>query len=216
MSNATLYDQDFHAWANEQAALLRAGRLSEAGIAHIAEEIESMGRSEKRELVNRLAVLLTHLLKWQHQPGHRGNSWRLAIEEQRERLIPIGIKIHSLNIYADWYARRVGGRSCRRFRQRKALLERQRRERRAKQRLIPIISLIIPASKRHFLNRWRPPTVLPALERPVKPAWNARFFLRSAHGRLSRSWTRISDPARFDFVIIVPPRRIFRDLAADQ
>jgi Domain of unknown function DUF29 len=82
----SLYDKDFYAWANEQAALLRAGRLSEADIANIAEEIESMGRSEKRELVNRLAVLLLHLLKWQYQPGMRGNSWRLTIEEQRYRL----------------------------------------------------------------------------------------------------------------------------------
>jgi hypothetical protein len=85
MSN-TLYDQDFFAWAQEQAQLLRAGRLSEADVEHIAEEIESMGRAEKRELVNRLAVLLMHLLKWRFQPSARGTSWRLTIEEQRDRL----------------------------------------------------------------------------------------------------------------------------------
>ena len=85
MSN-TLYDQDFYAWANEQARLLRAGKLSEADVEHIAEEIESMGRSEKRELVNRLSVLLMHLLKWHFQPSARGTSWRLTIEEQRDRL----------------------------------------------------------------------------------------------------------------------------------
>jgi hypothetical protein len=85
MSNS-LYEQDFYAWANEQAALLRAGKLADADIENIAEEIESMGRSEKRELVNRLTVLLLHLLKWQFQPGLRGNSWRLSIEEQRYRL----------------------------------------------------------------------------------------------------------------------------------
>ena len=85
MSNS-LYDRDFYAWANEQAALLRAGKLESADIGNIAEEIESMGRSEKRELVNRLAVLLTHLLKWRFQPAHRGNSWRLTILEQRYRL----------------------------------------------------------------------------------------------------------------------------------
>jgi hypothetical protein len=85
-SNATLYDSDFHAWANEQAALLRAGRLSEADIENIAEEIESMGRSEKRELVSRLTVLLVHLLKWRYQPGLRGRSWALTIEQQRLRL----------------------------------------------------------------------------------------------------------------------------------
>jgi hypothetical protein len=48
-SNATLYDSDFYAWANEQAALLRAGRLSEADVENIAEEIESMGRSERTD-----------------------------------------------------------------------------------------------------------------------------------------------------------------------
>jgi len=77
------YDTDFYAWANEQASLLRGGKLAEADIAHIAEEIESMGRTEKRELVNRLIVLLAHLLKWQAQPDLRGRSWRLTIKEQR-------------------------------------------------------------------------------------------------------------------------------------
>jgi hypothetical protein len=77
------YETDFYAWANEQAALLRAGKLSEADIAHIAEEIESMGKTEKRELVSRLTVLLTHLLKWKFQPALRGRSWRLTIIEQR-------------------------------------------------------------------------------------------------------------------------------------
>jgi hypothetical protein len=86
MGNRQLYDQDFYAWANEQAGLLRAGRLSEADIEHIAEEIDSMGRSEKRELVNRLTVLLVHLLKWQFQPVLRGNNWRLTLEEQRNQL----------------------------------------------------------------------------------------------------------------------------------
>ncbi len=81
------YDRDFYGWANEQAALLRAGRLAEADVDNIAEEIESMGRSEERELVNRLAVLLTHLLKWQAQPSLRGNSWRLTILEQRGRFV---------------------------------------------------------------------------------------------------------------------------------
>jgi hypothetical protein len=85
MSNS-LYDRDFYAWANEQAALLRAGRLAEADLENIAEEIESMGRSEKRELVSRLKFLLIHLLKWRFQPTRRGNSWRLSIEEQRREV----------------------------------------------------------------------------------------------------------------------------------
>ncbi len=81
-----LYETDFYAWTNEQAALLRSGNLSTADIENIAEEIESMGRSEKRELVNRLTVLLLHLLKWQFQPERRGASWRASIQNTRDQL----------------------------------------------------------------------------------------------------------------------------------
>ena len=83
---ATLYERDFYAWANEQAALLRAGNLSAADIENIAEEIESMGRSERRELVSRLSVLLLHLLKWQYQPDRRGASWEASIANTRDQL----------------------------------------------------------------------------------------------------------------------------------
>lgn len=62
MSNNN-HDLDFYAWANEQASLLRAGKLSSADVENIAGEIEGMGRGEKRELVNRLKVLSLHLLK---------------------------------------------------------------------------------------------------------------------------------------------------------
>jgi hypothetical protein len=83
---AELYEQDFYAWTNQQAGLLRAGKLSEADIQNIAEEIESMGRTEKRELVSRLAILLLHLLKWQYQPDRRGASWQATIRVQRRDL----------------------------------------------------------------------------------------------------------------------------------
>ncbi len=82
----SLYEADFYAWANQQASLLRAGKLSAADIQNIAEEIESMGKSEKRELVSRLTTLLLHLLKWKFQPGLRGNSWRYTIKVQRRDL----------------------------------------------------------------------------------------------------------------------------------
>jgi hypothetical protein len=85
-AKSALYDQDFYAWSREQAELLRAGNLREADIAHIAEEIESMGRTEKRELVSRLAVLLLHLLKWRYQASKRGASWEASIRVQRNRL----------------------------------------------------------------------------------------------------------------------------------
>jgi hypothetical protein len=81
-----IYDTDFYAWANTQAELLRTGQLEKADIEHIAEEIESMGKGELRELENRLALLFTHLLKWQLQPTLRSRSWELTIKEQRRRL----------------------------------------------------------------------------------------------------------------------------------
>ena len=82
-SKSALYDTDFYAWSLEQAALLRAGQIGHADIERIAEEIESMGKTEKRELISRLTVLLMHLLKWRFQPELRGASSRLTIEEQR-------------------------------------------------------------------------------------------------------------------------------------
>jgi hypothetical protein len=82
-ATAPLYERDFYAWANAQAALLRAGKLAQADIEHIAEEIESMGKTEKRELISRLAVLLAHLLKWRYQPRLKGASWETTIRVQR-------------------------------------------------------------------------------------------------------------------------------------
>ena len=82
----SLHDSDFYAWSLEQAALLRAGRVGEADLAAIAEEIESMGKTEKRELISRLTVLLLHLLKRQAQPTGRGNSWRLSIANARDEI----------------------------------------------------------------------------------------------------------------------------------
>ena len=86
MPPASRYETDFYAWANEQAALLRAGNLAAADLENIAEEIESMGKTEKRELISRLTVLLLHLLKWRHQPERRGASWEVTIRNQRRSL----------------------------------------------------------------------------------------------------------------------------------
>ncbi|KAF0332821.1 DUF29 domain-containing protein [Gigaspora margarita] len=82
----TSYEKDVVAWASEQAALLRAGKLTAIDVEHIAEEIEDVGRSEKRELANRMAVLLVHLLKWKFQPERRGSSWQRTIKEQRNAI----------------------------------------------------------------------------------------------------------------------------------
>ena len=76
---ASTYDGDIVAWADEQARLLRSGLFSQLDIEHIAEEVEDVGKSEQRELENRLAVLLAHPLKWQYQPVRRGKSREAAI-----------------------------------------------------------------------------------------------------------------------------------------
>ena len=86
MAEVALYDRDIIAWANEQARLLRAGQLEQLDLEHIAEEIEDVGKSEQRELANRMAVLLTHLIKWQFQPERRGGSWQRTISEQRNSI----------------------------------------------------------------------------------------------------------------------------------
>lgn len=78
------YDRDIVAWANEQAALLRSGRFELLDIAHIAEEIEDVGKSEQRELASRMSLLLAHLLKWEFQPERRGSSWQRTIKAQRD------------------------------------------------------------------------------------------------------------------------------------
>ena len=80
------YDQDIVAWAREQALLLRSGQLSAIDAEHLAEEIEAVSASERRELRNRLKVLLQHLLKWQYQPERRTRSWLATMLAQRDSI----------------------------------------------------------------------------------------------------------------------------------
>ncbi|MBI3960740.1 MAG: DUF29 domain-containing protein [Chloroflexi bacterium] len=80
------YERDFYAWTQNQATLLRTHEFARLDIDNLIEEIESMGRSERRQLTSRLEVLLIHLLKWQFQPELRGRSWELTIIEQRRRI----------------------------------------------------------------------------------------------------------------------------------
>ena len=102
------YEKDIIAWANEQASFIRAGRFDLLDIEHLAEEIEDVGKSEKRELASRMALLLSHLLKWQFQSGRRGASWQRTIKEQR-KAITLEIKsTPSLKVSlndSDWLAK---------------------------------------------------------------------------------------------------------------
>jgi len=89
---ATSYDEDVILWSEQQARLLRAGRFAELDIEHLADEIEDVGKTEKREFASRMAVLLAHLLKWSRQPRMRTRNWRLTIAVQRKR-IALAIKV---------------------------------------------------------------------------------------------------------------------------
>lgn len=86
--NTALYDEDFFAWCLTTATLIRDGKWHEIDPAALAEEIESLGKSQRRELYSRLDVLLMHLLKWLAQPERRveSHSWEDTIEEQRIQL----------------------------------------------------------------------------------------------------------------------------------
>ncbi len=68
------YETDFYQWTQQQAALLRQGQWSQVDAANLAEEIESMGKSDRRAIWSHLINILLHLLKWQYQPERRGNS----------------------------------------------------------------------------------------------------------------------------------------------
>jgi hypothetical protein len=80
------YENDFCAWALEQAMLLRENRFDLIDVRNIAEEIASMGRRERSELASRFLVLLVHLLKWQYQPVRRGHGWHSTILNQRDEI----------------------------------------------------------------------------------------------------------------------------------
>ena len=80
-------EADIYSWAQRQAELLRAGRLSEIDPVAIAEEIDDVGEEEYHRLESALRVVMLHLLKWDHQPGRRARSWTLTILEHRRRVL---------------------------------------------------------------------------------------------------------------------------------
>ncbi|WP_143171168.1 DUF29 domain-containing protein [[Phormidium ambiguum] IAM M-71] len=94
-----LYETDFYAWTQRQVELLRKRDLNNLDIENLIEEIDSLGKQEKRELVNRLGILLGHLLKWEYQPSRRSRSWVATIREQRYRLLKLLEENPSLTPY---------------------------------------------------------------------------------------------------------------------
>ncbi|MFK0733525.1 MAG: DUF29 domain-containing protein [Gloeotrichia echinulata GP01] len=108
ISDQNLYDQDFYLWTQTVVQQLKENKFNEMDIPNLIEEIESMGRSEKRELKSRVIVLLMHLLKWEYQPEKRSESWRSTISEQRiciETLLEDSPSLQPLlaELFADCY-----------------------------------------------------------------------------------------------------------------
>jgi integrase len=87
-TNTDLYATDFYGWGLATAALIRAKQWADIDLEAVAEEIESLGRGERKEITNRLIQLLLHLLKWQYQPSHRqeSHSWHGSAMDQRNEL----------------------------------------------------------------------------------------------------------------------------------
>jgi hypothetical protein len=113
----SLYDRDFHAWANEQAALARSRSANALDWDNVAEELEDLGASVRNELRSRYVVLLKHLLKWRFQPGKRSSSWEITIGNQRDAIVDHidrhpSLKAEDAELFAGAYglARKSAGR----------------------------------------------------------------------------------------------------------
>ncbi|WP_416673777.1 DUF29 domain-containing protein [Egbenema bharatensis] len=93
------YDEDFNGWIEETIALLKAKRFEEIDVDNLIDELESMSKRDKREILSRLKVLLLHLLKWKYQPSHRSASWEITIRNNREEIAQILQDSPSLRSY---------------------------------------------------------------------------------------------------------------------
>lgn len=86
ISGKNLYNQDFYTWAKHQANMIRLGCWGEVDIENVVEELESMGKQQKHNLISFLKQLIMHLLKWKYQKEKRSNSWINTIENQRQEI----------------------------------------------------------------------------------------------------------------------------------
>ena len=103
-----LYGRDETAWLEAMSALAASGRYAEMDFKHLSEYLAEMAKRDRREVFSRLVVLLTHLLKWEHQPERRSGTWRGTIREQRwelRQLLESGtLRNHAEAVLADAYA----------------------------------------------------------------------------------------------------------------
>ena len=106
-----LYERDETAWLEAMAELARDGRAEELDLPHLAEYLTDMARRDRREVESRLVVLLAHLLKWAHEPGHRSRSWRATVIEQRQELNRLAgrgvLRSHAEEVLTEVYSEAV-------------------------------------------------------------------------------------------------------------
>ena len=95
----TLYDTDFNLWIEQTVNQLKNGDLQDLDRENLIDEIESMGRSDKREIKSRLIVLLMHLLKYKYQPKKKTRSWISTINTQRDEIELVLEDSPSLRLY---------------------------------------------------------------------------------------------------------------------
>ena len=103
----SLYERDETAWLEAMADSAREGRVEDLDLVHLAEYLSDMARRDRREVETRLIVLMTHLLKWEYQPGQRSRSWRATVVEQRRELIGLAaqgvLRRHAEDVMAKVY-----------------------------------------------------------------------------------------------------------------
>jgi hypothetical protein len=97
--STTLYEKDYYLWLEETVQLLREGKLRELDVSNLIEEIEDMGKSEKKAIKSNSRILLMHLLKWKYQPNKRSKSWKSSIIEHRKRIRDSFEDSPSLKVY---------------------------------------------------------------------------------------------------------------------
>jgi hypothetical protein len=107
----TLYDTDFAAWSARTAELVREGRLDEVDLAHIAEEIEDLGKRERRTVRSQLRRMLTHLAKQQLQPERAGASWQVSILAARQELLDALADSPILRPYLEEHLQEIYGQA---------------------------------------------------------------------------------------------------------
>ncbi|MDJ0578229.1 MAG: DUF29 domain-containing protein [Xenococcaceae cyanobacterium MO_234.B1] len=85
-SQETLYNQDYYQWLTHTAKLLKEKEFTKLDLENLIEEIESLGKSEKRAIKSNLIIVILHLLQWRYQPEKHSNSWKASIREHRRRI----------------------------------------------------------------------------------------------------------------------------------